>query len=63
MNAKHLNLLSPEEAAKYLNVKLSKIRSLILHKEIDYFKVNHLVRIPESSLIQFLERNKVENEK
>lgn len=44
------NLLSVEEAAKYLNLKVSKVRSMIFRKELPLIKIGRLVRFHEEDL-------------
>jgi len=42
--------LTVEEAAKELNIKVSRIRTAIFRKEIPYIKIGSLVRIPREGL-------------
>ena len=37
-------LFNPEEAAKYLGLKLSMVRKLIQEKKIVFFKIGKLIR-------------------
>jgi len=51
-------LLTVEQAAECLAVKPATIRSWILKKEkIEVVKVGRLIRIKESSVRRFIERN------
>ena len=52
-------LLSVEEVADFLNVKISWIRSAIFRREIPYIKVGNLVRFRECDLQEWLEKNSV----
>lgn len=50
------NLLDIEQAAKLLNVKVSRLRTAILRKEIPYFKVGRLVRFHKDDLDRWIEK-------
>jgi excisionase family DNA binding protein len=53
-------LLTVEQAAERLGVKPATIRSWILKREkIEVVKVGRLVRIKESSLHDFIDRNTI----
>lgn len=51
-------LLTVEETARALNVKVSWIRSAIFHKKIPYLKVGNHVRFEEKELIEWLEKRR-----
>lgn len=47
--------LTIKEAAKLINVKVSRIRAAIFKREIPYVKIGALVRLPKTGLLQYLE--------
>ena len=49
--------LTVEEAAKILNIKVSRIRTAIFRKEIPYIKIGSMVRIPRQALFEHLNRS------
>ena len=52
-------LLTIEEVADYLNVKVSWVRSAIFRREIPYLKVGSLVRFRAKELHEWIEKNSV----
>lgn len=52
---KELELLTIEEASKFLNIKVSNLRSAVFMKKIRYFKIGALIRFNKSDLIQWLD--------
>ena len=52
-------LLTIEEVAEYLNVKVSWVRSAIFRREIPYLKVGNLVRFSAKELHEWIEKNSV----
>ena len=52
-------LLTIEEVADYLNVKVSWVRSAIFRREIPYLKVGSLVRFRAKELQEWIEKNSV----
>jgi excisionase family DNA binding protein len=50
-------LLAHEEAAKMLQIKVSKLRSMVFRKEIPYVKIGRLVRFRITDLEQFISNN------
>jgi excisionase family DNA binding protein len=48
--------LTVEEAARELNMKVSRIRTAIFRKEIPYIKIGSLVRIPKEGLHQHMKK-------
>jgi excisionase family DNA binding protein len=50
------NLLDIHQAAKLLNVKVSRLRTAILRKEIPFFKVGRLVRFHKDDLDRWIEK-------
>ena len=56
-------LLTIEEVAEILNVKVSWVRSAIFRREIPYVKVGNHVRFKEYDLLEWLEKNSVTQRK
>ena len=52
-------LLTIEEVADFLNVKVSWIRSAVFRREIPYVKVGNHVRFKDCDLAEWLEKNSV----
>ena len=52
MNSDHFDI---DQAAKFLNVKVSRLRTAILRKEIPYFKVGRLVRFHKHDLEKWID--------
>ncbi len=53
-------ILDINQASKFLNMKVSRIRTAILNKEIPFFKIGHLVRFHKRDLeiwIEALKKN------
>jgi excisionase family DNA binding protein len=50
------------EVAEYLKISKSKIYLLIQRKEIPHVKIGRNVRITESQLLEWIEKNKEERE-
>lgn len=48
-------LLDIIQASKFLNVKVSRLRTAILRKEIPYFKVGRLVRFHKHDLEKWVD--------
>jgi excisionase family DNA binding protein len=44
-----------DQAAKFLNVKVSRLRTAILRNEIPYFKVGRLVRFHKHDLEKWID--------
>lgn len=57
-NEPKIKLLDVETAARFLNVKVSQIRSLVFMRKIPVIHIGRLVRFDERDLIEFIERNK-----
>lgn len=60
---KELELLTIEEAAQFLNVKVSNLRSAVFRRRIRYLKVGALIRFNKADLIQWLEEKFVQPSK
>jgi len=52
------NLLSIDETSSYLNLKISKLRSMVFKKEIPFLKIGRLVRFEKSQLDQWLKQHR-----
>ncbi len=57
---KELELLTIEEAAQFLNVKVSNLRSAVFRKKIRHFKVGALIRFDKADLVQWLQEKLVQ---
>ena len=57
---KEPELLTIEEAAQFLNVKVSNLRSAVFRRKIRYFKVGALIRFNKADLILWLEEKLVQ---
>ena len=55
MMNKDIEVLTIEEAAQFLNLKVSNLRRAVFMKEIRYFKVGALIRFNKADLIEWLE--------
>jgi excisionase family DNA binding protein len=53
-----LSLLSIEETSSYLNLKISKLRSMVFKKEIPFLKIGRLVRFEKTQLDQWLKQHR-----
>lgn len=60
MTSDHLDI---DQAAKFLNVKVSRLRTAILRKEIPYFKVGRLVRFHKDDLETWINDLRRKNQK
>lgn len=49
------DLLDITQAARFLNVKISRLRTAILNKEIPYLKIGRLVRFHKEDLTAWIE--------
>lgn len=54
-------LYTVEEAARILNIKISRVRMAIFRKEISYVKLGALVRFRSIDLENFISKNLVSN--
>ncbi|MBL6990124.1 MAG: helix-turn-helix domain-containing protein [Bacteriovoracaceae bacterium] len=60
MQMKEMNtpeLLNIDQAAAFLNVKLSWLRSIVFKKKIPVIRLGRLLRFNKKELIQWLENN------
>ena len=52
-------ILTFNDATEFLQVKESKLRSMIFRKEIPFYKIGALIRFDKKDLIDYLEKSKV----
>jgi len=57
-----IKLLTINQAAELLNVKISWLRSAIFKKEIPYIKLGHLIRFKSVHLYKWLENQSMASE-
>ena len=50
-------LLTPKQAAEYLNVTVAKVRKDIFERRVETIKVGRLVRIRKAFLDQLIQQN------
>lgn len=51
------SLLTINEAASFLSVKVSRLRTAVFRKEIPFIKIGRLVRFKEDDLLKWIEQN------
>ena len=56
------SLMTVNEAAKFLNVKISWLRSAIFRRAIPYIKVGNLVRFRQRDLMDWVQKNTVKSQ-
>ena len=56
-------LLSIEGAARYLGLKLSRLRTAISRGEVPFLKIGRLVRFDQKTLDQWVETKQTDQEK
>ena len=54
-----MQLMTIEEAALFLNLKVSKIRKDIFNKAIPYYKIGSLIRFKKDELLKWLDQKVV----
>ena len=54
-----VEILTINEAAKFLNMKVSNLRSAIFKRKIPYLKIGALIRFKKSDLVEWLEKSLV----
>jgi len=54
-----IELMTIEEAALFLNLKVSKIRKDIFNKVIPYYKIGSLIRFKKDELIKWIDQKVV----
>jgi excisionase family DNA binding protein len=55
-----LELMTINEAAEFLNIKVSNLRSAVFKRKIRYLKFGALIRFRKSDLIEWLEARLVQ---
>ncbi|PIP94959.1 MAG: hypothetical protein COW00_14055 [Bdellovibrio sp. CG12_big_fil_rev_8_21_14_0_65_39_13] len=58
MNSEKI-LFTIEDAAKILNLKISRLRTAVFRKEIGYVKLSGLVRFTKENLEEWIKRSQV----
>ncbi len=58
---REINLININEAAKFLNLKISRLRAAVFRKEIPYVKLGALIRFDKEDLLKWLESKKIES--
>lgn len=59
MNDDYLNLVTIKEVMIYLKVRESKVRKMILNKEIKYIKIGNLIRFRKVDIVKYLNENSI----
>lgn len=54
---KEKKLFTTTEAAEVLNIKVSKLRQAVFHRQINHIKLGALVRFREEDLQQYIQKN------
>lgn len=54
-----LGLMTIKEVMVYLKVRESKVRKMILNKEIKYIKIGSLIRFRRDDIKEFLDENSI----
>lgn len=54
-----VEILTINEAAKFLNIKVSNLRSAVFKRKIPYLKLGALIRFKKSDLVEWLEKSLV----
>lgn len=57
--SRDVEVLTIEEAAQFLNLKVSNLRRAVFMREISYFKIGALIRFNKADLIEWLENKLV----
>ena len=50
-------LLTPDEVARFLQVKIPRVYELVKHRRLRAIRVGRLLRISQTALDEFLEKN------
>lgn len=58
-----LQLMTIDEAAVFLNLKVSKLRRDVFMKAIPYYKIGSLIRFKKEELVRWLEEKMVQSTK
>lgn len=57
------SLLTISEASTFLNVKVSRLRTAVLTKEIPFLKMGRLIRFDKADLLKWIEELKTKTQK
>lgn len=57
------SLLTISEASTFLNVKVSRLRTAVLTKEIPFLKMGRLIRFDKTDLLKWIEELKTKTQK
>ena len=57
------SLLTISEASTFLNVKVSRLRTAVLTKEIPFLKMGRLIRFDKIDLLKWIEELKTNTQK
>ena len=55
----NIQLLTIEDASRFLNVKISRLRTAIFKKEIGYIKLRGLIRFTKDHLSDWIYSNEI----
>ena len=61
MDSNSKKLMTIAETAAYLNVKISKVRSMVFKKQINFYKIGALIRFDVEDLLSWLKSKKTGN--
>ena len=62
MDSSNRKLLTIEDAAKLLSIKVSRLRTAVFRKEIPFIKIGRLVRFKEETLVDWIESKTIKEE-
>ena len=62
MDNSNRKLLTIEDAAKFLSIKVSRLRTAVFRKEIPFIKIGRLVRFKEETLVDWIESKTIKEE-
>ena len=62
MNKIEKSYLTPHQLCELLNIKESRLRTLIFKKEIPFLKIGRLLRFDRAEIIKWMDSKKVEEE-
>ncbi len=57
------SLLTINEASSFLNVKVSKLRTAVLNRDIPFLKMGRLIRFDKADLLKWIEELKTKTQK
>jgi excisionase family DNA binding protein len=63
MQNSQTSLLTISEASTFLNVKVSRLRTAVLTKEIPFLKMGRLIRFDKTDLLKWIEELKTKTQK